>query len=70
MSLTDGERDRVGANTEVQIRRRAHLAAGPRHLDNVAALDAQATIGEITGALREGQGVHADPFVSNGGGRR
>jgi methylmalonyl-CoA mutase N-terminal domain/subunit len=28
----------------------------------VAALDAQATIGEITGALREGQGVHADPF--------
>jgi methylmalonyl-CoA mutase N-terminal domain/subunit len=36
----------------------------------VAALDAQATIGEITGALREGQGVHADPFGSNGDGRR
>jgi hypothetical protein len=36
----------------------------------VAALDAQATIGEITGALREGQGVNADPFVSNGDGRR
>jgi methylmalonyl-CoA mutase N-terminal domain/subunit len=36
----------------------------------VAALDAQATIGEITGALREGQGVHADPFGSNEDGRR
>src|SRR5689334_7586424 len=36
----------------------------------VAALDAQATIGEITGALREGQGVHADPFGSNGDVRR
>jgi methylmalonyl-CoA mutase N-terminal domain/subunit len=36
----------------------------------VAALDAQATVGEITGALREGQGVHADPFGSYAGVRR
>jgi len=36
----------------------------------VAALDAQATIGEITGALREGQGVNADPFGSHEGVRR
>jgi methylmalonyl-CoA mutase N-terminal domain/subunit len=35
----------------------------------VAALDAEATIGEITGALREGQGVNADPFRSDNGGR-
>jgi methylmalonyl-CoA mutase N-terminal domain/subunit len=28
----------------------------------VAALDAEATIGEITGCLREGQGLPADPF--------
>ena len=28
----------------------------------VAALDADATIGEITGCLREGQGLPADPF--------
>ena len=32
----------------------------------VAALDAEATIGEITGALRQGQGVNADPFGSHG----
>jgi hypothetical protein len=36
----------------------------------VAALDAQATIGEITGALREGQGVNADPFGTYEGVRR
>jgi methylmalonyl-CoA mutase N-terminal domain/subunit len=36
----------------------------------VAALDAEATIGEITGALREGQGVSADPFVAYAGVRR
>jgi len=36
----------------------------------VGALDAQATIGEITGALREGQGVNADPFGSYEGARR
>jgi methylmalonyl-CoA mutase, N-terminal domain len=35
----------------------------------VAALDAEATIGEITGALREGQGMNPDPFGSNNGGR-
>jgi methylmalonyl-CoA mutase, N-terminal domain len=28
----------------------------------VVALDADATIGEITGCLREGQGLPADPF--------
>jgi hypothetical protein len=28
----------------------------------VAALDADATIGEITGCLRDGQGLPADPF--------
>jgi methylmalonyl-CoA mutase N-terminal domain/subunit len=28
----------------------------------VAALDADATIGEITGCLRQGQGLPADPF--------
>lgn len=36
----------------------------------VTALDAQATIGEITGALREGQGVNADSFGSYAGARR
>jgi hypothetical protein len=36
----------------------------------VGAMDAQATIGEITGALREGQGVNADPFGSYEGARR
>jgi methylmalonyl-CoA mutase, N-terminal domain len=29
----------------------------------IAALEADATIGEITGSLREGQGLHADPFA-------
>ena len=33
----------------------------------VAALDADATIGEITGALRVGQGLKPDPFGADGG---
>jgi methylmalonyl-CoA mutase N-terminal domain/subunit len=36
----------------------------------IAALDAEATIGEIAGALRVGQGVKPDPFGADEDGRR
>ena len=36
----------------------------------IAALDAEATIGEITGALRVGQGVKPDPFGAYEDGHR
>jgi methylmalonyl-CoA mutase, N-terminal domain len=45
---------------------RVHVASAEPDADLmgpiVAALDADATIGEITGCLREGQGLPADPF--------
>ncbi len=45
-----------------RVRDAAHKPDADLMAPIVAALDADATIGEITGCLREGQGLPADPF--------